>query len=270
MDGTITTREWRPVLGTDLQRRLFVALGLKLVPAAELPKMLTVRWRDVSRWSVSYNQQVQAGMDLTRGCYPVATLGSVLTMVQYGTSQKANSDGRGTPIIRMNNLVDGRLVLDDLKHIELPSRERESLLLEDGDILINRTNSKELVGKCAVFHESGDYVFASYLIRLRADAAQADPDYLAWIINSPIGRQQIDAMSRQIIGQANINTEEIRNLEIPLPPVDAQKTIMADVQAGLAEIADLRAKANAQADSARAEVERMIVGSEAPVEASAS
>lgn len=247
-------------VGRELQTKAFAALGLKLIEATELPKLLIVHWRDVSRWSVSYNQQVQAGMDLTHGSYPVVTLNSVLTMVQYGTSQKANSDGHGTPIIRMNNLVDGRLVLNDLKHIELPARERASLLLEDGDILINRTNSKELVGKCAVFHESGEYVFASYLIRLRTDPAKADPDYVAWAVNSPIGRQQIDAMSRQIIGQANINTEEIRSLEIPLPPLETQQQIMAEVRAGLDEIAKLRAKAQEQADAARAEVEKAIIG----------
>jgi restriction endonuclease S subunit len=237
------------------------ALGFKQPDSTVKRKCFVSYWRDLNRWSVSYNQLVQAGMDLSHGRYQVAMLGSKLSMVQYGTSQKANTDGSGTPIIRMNNLVDGQLVLDDLKHIELSSRERSSLLLKDGDILINRTNSKELVGKCAVFHESGDYVFASYLIRLRADTAQADPDYLAWVLNSPIGRQQIDAMSRQIIGQANINTEEIRSLEIPLPPIDEQRKIMAAVQAGLHEIRDLRAKARAQAEAARAEVERMIIGS---------
>lgn len=172
----------------SVSKRVFSALGLKLAVAAKLPKALAVRWSDLARWSVSYNQQTQTGMDLSRGSYPVATLGSILTMVQYGTSEKANSDAHGTPIIRMNNLVDGRLRLDDLKHIDLPVRERASLLLHDGDVLINRTNSKELVGKCAVFHERDEYVFASYLIRLRADPAKADPDYVGWVLNSPIGR----------------------------------------------------------------------------------
>src|SRR5262245_31046219 len=111
----------------------------------------------------------------------------------------------------MNNLFEGRLDLGDMKHVVLPPSEVAGLALKDGDILINRTNSKELVGKCAVFHESPLYVFASYLIRLRTND-EADPDYVAWVINSVLGRQQIDALSRQIIGQANINTEEIRGL----------------------------------------------------------
>jgi type I restriction enzyme S subunit len=245
---------------TNVMSRCFQHLGLHTADEDTLPKVFAILWPTATRWSVSYNQQVQAGMDLSHGRYPVVTLGSILTTVQYGTSQKANSDGRGTPILRMNNLVEGQLSLSDLKHIELPPRERDSLLLKDGDILINRTNSKELVGKCAVFHETGDFVFASYLIRLRVDPAKANPDYIAWAVNSPIGRQQIDAMSRQIIGQANINTEEIRSLEIPLPPLDVQRKIVTEVRAGLAEIAILRENARAQADAARAEVERMIIG----------
>ncbi len=102
-------------------------------------------------------------------------------------------------------------------------------------------------------------MFASYLIRSKVDETQADPNYVAWVINSSIGRQQVNAISRQIM-QNNINSEEIRSLEIPLPPLDVQREIVAEVRAGLAEIAILRENARAQADAARAEVERMIIG----------
>lgn len=243
-----------------INKGFFAALGLVAPQAADLPKVFAVRWRDATRWSVSYNQQVQAGMDLSHGRYPVVTLGSILTMVQYGTSQKANSDGRGTPILRINNIKDGQIYTGDLKHLELTGRELDSLRLEDGDILIIRTSgSRDLVGTCAVFRGTDPFVFASYLIRLRVDQAQADSSYVAWVINSPIGRQQVNAISRQIM-QNNINSEEIRSLEIPLPPLDVQRKIMAEVQAGLAEIAQLRESAKVQADAARAEVERMIIG----------
>jgi len=238
----------------------FQHLGLHTADESTLPKVFAVVWPTATRWSVSYNQQVQAGMDLSHGRYPVVTLGSILTMVQYGTSQKANSDGRGTPILRINNIKDGQIDTGDLKHLELTGRELDSLRLEDGDILIIRTSgSRDLVGTCAVFRGTDPFVFASYLIRLRVDQAQADSSYVAWVINSPIGRQQVNAISRQIM-QNNINSEEIRSLEIPLPPLDVQQKIMAEVQAGLAEIAQLRESAKVQADAARAEVERMIIG----------
>lgn len=240
--------------------RFFSAVGLRLSDAEELPRLLVVQWKDLTRWSVGYNQQAHVGMDLARGKYPVVTLGSVLTMVQYGTSEKANSDGRGVPILRINNIKEGAIDTEDLKTIEMDPKAEQGLLLKDGDILIIRTSgSRDLVGTCAVYHESGRYVYASYLIRLRADPDAADPDYLTWVLNSPIGREQVDATSRQIM-QNNINSEEIRGLEIPLPPLEVQRRIVADVHSGLAEIAAMRAAARARIENGQAEVEQFIVG----------
>jgi restriction endonuclease S subunit len=184
----------------------------------------------------------------------------MLNMVQYGTSTKANTAGKGTPIIRMNNIKDGRIDISDLKHIELPASERAGLILKNGDILINRTNSKELVGKCAVFDKPGDYVFASYLIRLRVDPEMDDPWFVAFLINSPIGRQQVDMVSRQIIGQANINTEEIRSFDIPRPTLTEQKKIMDRVQRNMADVDKVIAEADEVAKQAKADIEELILG----------
>ena len=160
----------------------------------------------------------------------------------------------------MNNILDGELDLGNLKHLRLSKNEMGKLLLKDGDILFNRTNSKELVGKCAVFHAQGEYVFASYLIRIRADSSKANPDFLAYVVNSPIGRQQINALSRQIIGQANINSIELRSLQIPLPPLSVQKQIMERVAAGREEIAREREAADRLAHDINAEIEALILG----------
>jgi type I restriction enzyme S subunit len=166
--------------------------------------------------------------DLTKGKYSVVKFGSVLERMQYGTSEKASEIANGIPIIRMNNIIEGKINFNKLKYINLTLKALESLKLKKGDILINRTNSKELVGKCAVFNDDGEYVFASYLIRLNI-MESALPDYIAYSINSSICRQQIDAISRQIIGQANINTREIADLDIVLPPLKVQKEIMRHI-----------------------------------------
>ena len=100
--------------------------------------------------------------------------------------------------------------------------EKKSYLLEQGDLLFNRTNSKELVGKCNVFNLNGNYVFASYLIRVRLIQGKLLPDYVVAYLSSSIGRLQIDAVSRQIAGMTNINAEEIRDLLIPVPPMGVQ------------------------------------------------
>ena len=173
---------------------------------------------------------------------------------------KANTEHRGTPILRMNNVHEGVMRFGDIKHIELPSNERNRLLMREGDILFNRTNSKELVGKCAVFHSAEEYVYASYLIRVRTTEHIADPDYVAFVINGPIGRQQIDGLSRQIIGQANVNSQELRSLRIPLPPLSIQKQLVAEVTAAREHIAAERAAAEKLAADTAREVEEMILG----------
>lgn len=247
-------------LEQEIESRFFGDLGLKPPKKTSRLKSFAVWWKDFERWSVSYSQAAQSGTDITRGKYPVHELGSLLEFVQYGTSEKANTSEDGTPVIRMNNIVDGVLDLSDLKHVKLIERDRERLLLKNNDILFNRTNSKELVGKCAVFHENGDYVFASYLIRIRPDPAKADSDFVAYVINSSIGRQQINAISRQIIGQANVNSEELRSLQIPLPPLDVQKEIMRRVEEGRSKIRQEQEAAAKVAEEAQREVERMILG----------
>ncbi|MEX1098645.1 MAG: restriction endonuclease subunit S [Planctomycetales bacterium] len=180
--------------------------------------------------------------------------------MQYGTSEKADSVGRGTPVLRINNVKRRTVDTAELKHVELPDKVRRGLLLTDGDILIIRTSgSRDLVGTCAVFHEKGEYVFASYLIRLRVDNAKANPEFIAWFLNSSLGRQQIDATSRQIM-QNNINSDEIRSLQVPLPPLPVQQAMMKRVEAGRAEIAKLKTDAKVRAAAAKADVEAMILG----------
>lgn len=240
--------------------RFLKSLGLSTPKKTIPPKCFTSSWNGFDRWSVSFNQTTLSMIDLTLGKYPVVELGSILELVQYGTSEKANTKLMGTPVLRMNNIKDGVFDYSKLKHVELPLRSEEALVLKDGDILINRTNSKELVGKCAVFHESNRYVFASYLIRLRCIEDKANPDYVAHIINSIIGRQQVDALSRQVLGQANINTQELRSLRIPLPSRDIQNALMKQIEA------DRSAMASTEQDSTLLElktknnVEKLILG----------
>lgn len=243
-----------------IETRFFNELGLEVPEIKERPKVFAVLWDEFRRWSLSYNQAAQYGADITQGMYEVVPLDSLLVTVQYGTSKKANRTGEGIPVIRMNNIVEGALDLSNLKHVTLTKKEQDSLLLKDGDILFNRTNSKELVGKCAVFHGEDEYVFASYLIRVTVDTDQANPDFVAYTINSRLGRQQIDALSRQIIGQANVNSEELRELVIPCPPRDIQDSIMSRVQEGQLEIARERIAAEQKAREVRAEIEALILG----------
>jgi type I restriction enzyme S subunit len=243
-----------------LQVQFIKKLGLNAAVKPATKHAFALRWTEIERWGVDGLRKAAESIDLAKGLYVVSPLAGLVDLVQYGTSEKANTEGRGTAVLRMNNIHEGVLRLHSLKHIELPLKERENLLLKDGDILFNRTNSKELVGKCGVFHEQGEYVYASYLIRVRTKPDVADPDYVAFVMNGPIGRQQIDSMSRQIIGQANVNSQELRSLRIPLPPLPIQKQLVAEVTAARAKIAAERAAAAKLASDTAREVEEMILG----------
>jgi len=239
-------------------------LGLPPSPPRRQLQAFALTWADIERWGVAFLKASANALDLSAGHFPAERLDSLLLGLQYGTSVKANTTGQGEVVIRMNNLQNGLLDLRNIKHVSFSEEEAERLYLCPGDILINRTNSKELVGKCAVFNETGRYVFASYLIRARVDTALALPEYIALVINGRIGRQQIDRMSRPIGGQANINSEEIRSIKIPLPPLDVQAQIVADVQAVRARAAALRAEARTRRRTAAAEVEAMLLGTAPP------
>lgn len=172
--------------------------------------------------------------------FPLVSLGAIATRIQYGTSKRAHAEPSGVPVLRMSNLQEDGFDLSDLKYVHLPPDDIETFRLRPGDILFNRTNSKELVGKCAVFNLPGDYVFASYLLRIVVDMQVADPVFVATFLNTPAGRLQIDRVSRQIIGMANVNTKEVRAFQVPLPPLDVQRGIVEDVQTAAEEVTELR------------------------------
>lgn len=168
------------------------------------------------------------------------TLGDTLESVRYGISKKANDQGKGYPIIRMININKGIIDYNNMKSVELEKSEASKYVLKIGDILINRTNSYELVGKSGLFDRTDHYVFASYLIRLRIDETKAEPAFINWIINSKVGKDYVSRTCRRAIQQANINAEEIKRMPIPLPPLERQKQVTAFLNSLRNKTEDLR------------------------------
>ncbi|HSL06016.1 MAG TPA: N-6 DNA methylase, partial [Nitrospiraceae bacterium] len=145
----------------------------------------------------------------------------------------------------MGNIEDGRLRLDSLKYLPKNHDEFPQLFLREGDILFNRTNSAELVGKTAVYKGKPDPCsFASYLIRVRLMQGCA-PDFLAYFINSVFGRAWIGQVVSQQVGQANVNGTKLQALAIPVPPLDEQGQIVAEVERRLSVIDELEATVEA-------------------------
>jgi restriction endonuclease S subunit len=171
---------------------------------------------------------------------------------QYGTSQRAEAtESTGLPVLGMSNIHEGKIRWDNLKFIALPPDDIDKYRLIKGDILFNRTNSAELVGKTAVFDGSREAVFASYLIRLCVDEAMANPEFLAAYINSEGGRRFIEAKMARAIGQVNISASTIMTMPVPLPPVFEQERITAILKEQLTAVERARAATEAQLEAAK-------------------
>ena len=150
------------------------------------------------------------------------TIRDVVSEVKYGTSRPA-VDGGAYKYLRMGNITfDGHLDLSDLKYIDIPDSELEKCLVRKGDVLFNRTNSKELVGKTCVFDLDEPMVIAGYIIRVRVNK-KVLPIYLSAVLNSRYGKQTLADMCKAIVGQANINAQELQDIAILIPPIELQE-----------------------------------------------
>jgi type I restriction enzyme S subunit len=173
------------------------------------------------------------------GDWPRTTVEEVAEEVRYGTSAKTNEDKSGVPVLRMGNIVDGSLDFTKLKFLPRKHTEFPDLLLKHGDIVFNRTNSAELVGKTAVYHGTpSPCSFASYLIRVRVKPSY-QPDFLSYYLNSVYGRQWVASVVSQQVGQANVNGTKLKALEIPNPPLAEQERIVAEVERRLSVVEEL-------------------------------
>ncbi len=154
--------------------------------------------------------------------WKIGSIGDLLESANYGTSSKASEEKLSYPVLRMNNITyGGDWDFSSLKYMELSDKDKEKYLVKNGEILFNRTNSKELVGKTAVFRESQPMAYAGYLVRARSNK-DANPEYIAAYMNSSHGKQTLQGMCKSIVGMANINAKEFQNIKIAHPPLELQ------------------------------------------------
>lgn len=156
-------------------------------------------------------------------------LSSVVGYWQYGLSESLSEKGN-YPCLRMNNYERGRIVANPLKYIDLPQVEFERYRLNQNDILFNRTNSRDLVGKVGIFQLEGDFVFASYLVRLTPDTTQIVPEFLNILLNTELYQQRIRDLATPGVSQCNINVENLKKLCIPVPKLREQQEVVRVVE----------------------------------------
>ena len=226
------TEQWRrenppEETGEELLRRI-LAKRRKRWEIEQLAKFEAKGKKPPKNWKAKYKEPVAPDTSRLPGlpegwCW--ATVDQVSVAVQYGSSAKTSSTVEGVPVLRMGNIQQGALNLESLKYLPRDHREFPKLLLVDGDMLFNRTNSAELVGKTAVYRGRPDPCsFASYLISVRTVRAGLST-VVASALNSSWGRAWIASVVSQQVGQANVNGTKLRAFPFPLPPETEQDEI---------------------------------------------
>ncbi len=158
-------------------------------------------------------------------------LGEVVENVEYGSATKSKKEGK-VPVLRMGNIQNGKFDWDDLVYTD-DKEEIEKYLLKKGDVLFNRTNSAEWVGKTAQYNSERPAIFAGYLIRINRIEKLIDATYLTYYLNTHAAKQYGNTVRSFGVNQSNINGTKLKTYPIPLPPLEEQQAIVEELEAKL-------------------------------------
>lgn len=161
---------------------------------------------------------------LVPGEWEVVPLGYATVQTQYGLSVRGERTGQ-YPILRMNCFAEGSVGLADLQYVNLDDATFRRFRLNRGDILFNRTNSYELVGKVGLFDHEGLYTFASYLVRVATDQSKLLPSFLNYYLNAGSVQGRLKMVATRGASQSNISASKLREFAVPLPPISEQMEI---------------------------------------------
>nr|WP_251048433.1 restriction endonuclease subunit S [Halomonas sp. ISL-56] len=215
------------LLARILKQRKEQWLQQKLAEFTEKDKIPPKGWKD--KYPEPAQPDTTGLSELPEG-WIWASIDQLAVNKRYGSSSKTNDDSSGVPVLRMGNIQDGKLDYSNLKYLPNDHKEFPDLLLNDGDLLFNRTNSAELVGKTAVYRDIGKPVsYASYLISVTFTEYFL-PEMAAHYINSVLGKKWLAEVMTQTAGQANVNGTKLGSLAIPLPPVAEQLVLIKEIK----------------------------------------
>ncbi|MDZ5145104.1 restriction endonuclease subunit S [Microbacterium testaceum] len=162
---------------------------------------------------------------------PTQFLGDLAVRSGYGTSTRCVPKGPGVAVVRIPNLVDGRVDLTDEKRAADPSVSLAPLMLEAGDLLVIRTNgSRDLIGRTAVVQDDVTASFASYLIRFRFNRSLVDPLWVDLAMNEPSVRREVESRAASSAGQYNLSLAKLNALAIPVPDPMEQPKILREMR----------------------------------------
>lgn len=156
--------------------------------------------------------------------WDIVPMKKVVAETQYGTAEKSNEVMEGLPVLRMNNITySGEIDLDSLKWCQISPKDEEKFTVQRDDLLFNRTNSPELVGKTAVWRSDEKFAYAGYLIRVRFDQSRINSEYVSAFLNSAYGKKYLLEKAKPSINMSNFSASEFLKIPVPVPDMKVQR-----------------------------------------------
>jgi type I restriction enzyme S subunit len=246
ISGAALSRIAIPDVPVSEQRRIVEVIDAVSVQERAI-KASIAKLRSVRQGALLASLAAIEGGDSPMGWARVP-LKDVVPTAEYGISEALDRDPQGVPVLRMNNLQEGRPELSELRYSPVPAAKR--LELRFGDVLFNRTNSIDHIGKSGMWRdEIPRATFASYLVRINPDRSRLTPEYLVEWLMHPVIRQRVRSISTVAVQQVNVNPTRLRELEIDIPVdlaeqrriVDSLHSCDSQIEDEREELAKLRA-----------------------------
>ncbi|VUT27617.1 MAG: EcoKI restriction-modification system protein HsdS [Candidatus Syntrophoarchaeum sp. GoM_oil] len=211
-----------PLPPLDEQKRIVKRVGSLMTRIEEARRMRAVAIKEMARL---------LGKSIEKYCfkkaYPIVDFGDLIEDAKNGIYKPTIFLGRGVPCIRMFNIHNGKINLSDCVLLDVTKEELNKYECNPGDIIFNRVNSRELVGKAGLVHTgSPKCVFESKNIRLRVDLKRTIPKYANYIINSYNSKDYFSDVLKQQCGQATLNRTHLDKMPFPLPLIETQQSIV--------------------------------------------
>lgn len=215
------------------------SVSMPVPPLEEQGRIVEILEEHLSRLDAAeiYLSKALRGVDTLRKVtlarlhdWPTALLAGLAIDASYGTSAKCVADGPGPAVVRIPNLLDGRIDLTDEKRVAASGVDVTKSMLSEGDLLIVRTNgSLDLIGRSAVVPANLNAAFASYLIRYRLCPDLVRPHWVNAMLSTPQIRLKIENLAASSAGQHNLSLSKLGSLAIPLPPLAEQDHLLDDL-----------------------------------------
>lgn len=227
--------------GLNLTHDRFVQLPVPVPPLEEQHRIVAILEEHLSHLAVA-DSQLSAALRRVDSLWKktlarvtigaLAPLNDLSVVAGYGTSEKCVVDGPGPAVVRIPNLVDGRIDLTDEKRVADRAADVTRSKLSPGDLLIVRSNgSVDLIGRSAVVQEGIDAAFASYLIRYRLRGDVVRPRWVQAMLSTPQLRRRIESLAASSAGQHNLSLGKLGPLPIPVPAIEEQDAALTQLDA---------------------------------------